>query len=100
LNARPQVNAREAKKLADKERLLMEKAHRMREEAMREDDNVFDVAFEGMGAEDATLSATDIKVRRGPSAGRARAPARGWPGRGRGAWLAGVTGGARQGRRG
>jgi ATP-binding cassette subfamily F protein 1 len=40
----------------------MEKAHRMREEAMREDDNVFDVAFEGMGAEDATVSATDIKV--------------------------------------
>jgi hypothetical protein len=57
-----QVNAREAKKLQDKERLIMEKAHRMREEAMREDDNVFDVAFEGMGNEDATVSATDIKV--------------------------------------
>lgn len=40
----------------------MEKAHRMREEAMREDDNVFDVAFEGMGNDDATVSATDIKV--------------------------------------
>lgn len=36
----PQVNARETKKLADKERQLLEKAHRMREEAMREDDNV------------------------------------------------------------
>ena len=58
-----QASAREAKKLADKERLLMEKAHRMREEAMREDDNVFDVAFEGMGADDgATASATDVKV--------------------------------------
>ncbi|KIY94299.1 hypothetical protein MNEG_13664 [Monoraphidium neglectum] len=57
-----QVNAREAKKLADKERMLLEKAHRMREDAMREDDNVFDVSFEGMGNEDATVSATDIKV--------------------------------------
>jgi ATP-binding cassette subfamily F protein 1 len=60
-----QVNAREAKKLADKERLLMEKAHRMREEAMREDDNVFDVSYEGMGAAEdgaATASATDVKV--------------------------------------
>ncbi|GBF96295.1 ABC transporter F family member [Raphidocelis subcapitata] len=57
-----QVNAREAKKLADKERLLLEKAYRAREDAMREDDNVFDVAFEGMGDGDATLSATDIKV--------------------------------------
>lgn len=34
------MNARETKKLADKERQLLEKAHRMREEAMREDDNV------------------------------------------------------------
>jgi len=40
----------------------MEKAHRMREDAMREDDNVFDVSFEGMGSEDATVSATDVKA--------------------------------------
>ncbi|KAI8476381.1 MAG: P-loop containing nucleoside triphosphate hydrolase protein [Monoraphidium minutum] len=56
------LTLQEAKKLADKERLLMEKAHRMREDAMREDDNVFDVAYEGMGADDATVSATDVKV--------------------------------------
>lgn len=29
---------------------------------MREDDNVFDVSFEGMGTEEATASATDVKV--------------------------------------
>mgnify|MGYP006973276505 CR=1 FL=1 len=29
---------------------------------MRDDDNVFDVAYEQQGAEDGVLSATDIKV--------------------------------------
>lgn len=35
---------------------------RMKVEAMREDDNVFDVAFEGMGTDEPTASATDVKV--------------------------------------
>lgn len=35
----------------------------MKEEALRDDENVFDVAFEGMGTDDtATASATDVKV--------------------------------------
>jgi hypothetical protein len=34
----------------------------MKVEAMREDDNVFDVAFEGMGTDEPTASATDVKV--------------------------------------
>lgn len=55
---------REQKKLADKQRKLQEKAHRVKEESLRDDDNVFDVAFENQGAEVAeqTVSATDIKV--------------------------------------
>jgi len=52
---------REAKKLADKERLAMEKALAAKREALREDDNVFDVSFEGMG-NDEVVSATDVKV--------------------------------------
>ena len=59
------MNVKEAKKIADRERMLLEKAHRMREDAMREDDNVFDVAFEGMGNEEVTASATDVKARWG-----------------------------------
>lgn len=35
---------------------------RMKVEAMREDDNVFDVSFEGMGTDEPTASATDVKV--------------------------------------
>ncbi|GFH15030.1 uncharacterized protein HaLaN_11184 [Haematococcus lacustris] len=31
-------------------------------EALKEDDNVFDVSFEGQGEEGTTASATDIKV--------------------------------------
>ena len=56
---------REQKKLADKQRKLQEKAHRIKEESLRDDDNVFDVAFENQGGEAAeqTVSATDIKVR-------------------------------------
>ena len=55
---------REQKKLADKQRKLQEKAHRVKEESLRDDDNVFDVAFENQGGEAAehTVSATDIKV--------------------------------------
>ncbi len=50
--------------MADKNRKLQEKAHRMKEESLRDDDNVFDVAFENQGGEAAehTVSATDIKV--------------------------------------
>ena len=40
----------------------MEKAVNAKIEALREDDNVFDVSFEGMGDESATVSATDVKV--------------------------------------
>ncbi len=39
--------AADSKKIADKERKAMEKAFQMKQEALREDDNVFDVAFEG-----------------------------------------------------
>lgn len=56
------LDAREAKKLADKERVAMEKAFQIKLEALKDDDNVFDVAFEGQGDESATSSATDVKV--------------------------------------
>lgn len=36
--------------------------HRMKADALRDDENVFDVSFEGMGTEEATASATDVKV--------------------------------------
>ena len=55
--------AGDSRKIADKERKLMEKAFQMKQEALREDDNVFDVAFEGQGDDNATTSATDVKVR-------------------------------------
>lgn len=36
----------------------------MKVEALRDDENVFDVSFEGMGGDEtATASATDVKVR-------------------------------------
>eukprot|EP00878_Enallax_costatus_P012163 GHUV01012701.1.p1 GENE.GHUV01012701.1~~GHUV01012701.1.p1 ORF type:complete len:619 (+),score=239.98 GHUV01012701.1:878-2734(+) len=58
-----QATDREAKKLQEKERLAMEKALRMKVEALRDDENVFDVSFEGMGNDEtATASATDVKV--------------------------------------
>lgn len=58
-----QASIKEQKKLADKERKLLEKAHREKESALRDDDNVFDVAFENQGASAADIiSATDIKV--------------------------------------
>lgn len=54
--------AKESKKLADKERKMMEKAAAAKAEALRDDDNVFDVSYEQTGDGDSTLSATDIKV--------------------------------------
>ncbi len=63
-----QVTQRDVKKLVDKERRQLEEAARLKEAALRDDDNVFDVAYEqqgGGGAEAAnTVSATDIKARR------------------------------------
>ncbi|KAF5839706.1 P-loop containing nucleoside triphosphate hydrolase protein [Dunaliella salina] len=52
---------REAKKLADKDRKDMEKAYQLKLAALREDDNVFDVSYEGQGEDSATASATDVK---------------------------------------
>ena len=54
-------SAKDSKRMADKERKMMEKAAAMKAEALRDDDNVFDVSYEQSG-EDSTLSATDIKV--------------------------------------
>ena len=54
-------SAKESKRIADKERKMMEKAAAMKAEALRDDDNVFDVSYENQG-EDGTVSATDIKV--------------------------------------
>lgn len=57
------ITGRETKKLADKERKAMEKAYRAKEDALRDDDNVFDVSYEGMG-DGVAATATDVKVRR------------------------------------
>ena len=59
-----QTNAKEQKKMADKERKLMEKAHREKEAALRDDDDVFDVSYENQtdNAADSAVSAKDIKV--------------------------------------
>ena len=56
-------SAAESKKIADRERKANERAHQLKLEALREDDNVFDVAFEGQGDENAATSATDVKVK-------------------------------------
>lgn len=58
-----QASARDTKKLAEKERKLLEKSVREKEIALRDDDNVFDVSYENQG-ENTTdvVSATDIKV--------------------------------------
>lgn len=61
------MSAKEQKKLADKGRKLLEKAHREKEAALRDDDNVFDVSYENQG--DSTsdvVSATDIKASHSP----------------------------------
>ena len=58
-----QATGRDIKKLADKERRQMEEAHRAKAAALRDDENVFDVAYEQQGGEGQdVLSATDIKV--------------------------------------
>lgn len=64
-----QITGREARKLNDKQRKLQETAARNKLDALRDDDDVFDVSYErqGGGAED-TVSATDIKVRPARSA--------------------------------
>ncbi|KXZ55387.1 hypothetical protein GPECTOR_3g513 [Gonium pectorale] len=54
-------SSRENKKLADKERKALEAAVRAKEDALREDENVFDVSYEGMGDE-VSATATDVKV--------------------------------------
>ncbi|CAD7700689.1 unnamed protein product [Ostreobium quekettii] len=56
-----QATDKEQKKIADRERKQLEKALRIKEAALRDDDNVFDVSYEGQG-EESTLSATDVKV--------------------------------------
>ena len=59
-----QITGRETRKLNDKQRRLEETAVRNKLDALKDDDDVFDVSYErqGGGAED-TVSATDIKVR-------------------------------------
>lgn len=56
------MTAKDAAKLKLKERKLLEKSVREKEAALRDDDNVFDVAYEQQGDGTDTLSATDIKV--------------------------------------
>lgn len=53
---------KESKRMAEKERKMLEKAAAAKAEALRDDDNVFDVSYEQTGDGDSTLSATDIKV--------------------------------------
>lgn len=55
-------SAKESKRMVDKERKMLEKAAAAKAEALRDDDNVFDVSYEQTGDGDSTLSATDIKV--------------------------------------
>jgi ATP-binding cassette subfamily F protein 1 len=60
---RPQVSSKEVKKIADRDRKLLEKTHAAREAALRDDDNVFDVSYEQQGdGSGGTVSATDIIV--------------------------------------
>jgi ABC-type glutathione transport system ATPase component len=58
-----QMSQKDAKKIADKERKAMEKALAMKAEALRDDANVFDVSYEGMGdARSAAENSSDVKV--------------------------------------
>ena len=57
-----QVSIKDQKKLAERQRKLNEKAVRLKQDALRDDDNVFDVAFENQGETTDTVSATDVKV--------------------------------------
>lgn len=62
----PQMSDKERKKINEKTRKQQEAAARAKAEALRDDDNVFDVSFEQQGAggeaADSVVSATDIKV--------------------------------------
>ncbi len=59
------MSAGEARKIADRERKAMERAVQAKVEAMREDDNVYDVSYEGQGTstQEVAATATDVKVR-------------------------------------
>ncbi len=57
------MSAKEAKKIEERERMATERAAWLKAQALRDDDNVFDVAYEKQGDGTDTLSATDIKVR-------------------------------------
>eukprot|EP01026_Neomeris_dumetosa_P069397 TRINITY_DN6861_c0_g1_i4.p1 TRINITY_DN6861_c0_g1~~TRINITY_DN6861_c0_g1_i4.p1 ORF type:complete len:740 (-),score=178.24 TRINITY_DN6861_c0_g1_i4:265-2484(-) len=57
------MTAKQAKKIQDKERKLMEKAYQIKQEALKEDDDVFDISYEGMGGDESALAnASDIKI--------------------------------------
>jgi ATP-binding cassette, subfamily F, member 1 len=56
------TSAKDSKKLAFKERKLLEKQAEAKAAALRDDDNVFDVSFEKQGDGGSTLSSTDIIV--------------------------------------
>ena len=56
------MSIKDQKKLAERQRKLNEKAVRLKQDALRDDDNVFDVAFENQGETTDTVSATDVKV--------------------------------------
>jgi ATP-binding cassette, subfamily F, member 1 len=68
----PQATERDAKRIAERERKAAERAAREKAAALADDDNVFDVSFEGSGggaggpggsdAVGGAVSATDIKV--------------------------------------
>ena len=62
-----QMSDKERKKINEKTRKQQEAAARAKADALRDDDNVFDVSFEQQGAggeaADSVVSATDIKVR-------------------------------------
>lgn len=57
-----QVTDKDKRKLADKQRKVEERVHQMKMEALRDDDSVFDVAYEQQGTSSDVLSATDVKV--------------------------------------
>ena len=56
------ASAKDARKIADRERKLLEKQAQAKTEALRDDFNVFDVSYEKQGEGDGTVSATDIIV--------------------------------------
>jgi ATP-binding cassette, subfamily F, member 1 len=59
-----QMSSKEAKKIAEKERKARERAQMLKAEALKDDDNVFDVSYGGMGdaRSAAQENATDVKV--------------------------------------